>query len=82
MHKIHKLRTQINSDNTLLSGSVENIASPTNEILNLVKHLSFTWCEVRQILINGIDAAFEEGIENEWREAYIQDIDDTLKDLY
>eukprot|EP00510_Aplanochytrium_minuta_P004249 CAMPEP_0184012612 /NCGR_PEP_ID=MMETSP0954-20121128/4522_1 /TAXON_ID=627963 /ORGANISM="Aplanochytrium sp, Strain PBS07" /LENGTH=371 /DNA_ID=CAMNT_0026292645 /DNA_START=129 /DNA_END=1244 /DNA_ORIENTATION=- len=45
----------LNSDNLLLSGSVDNVASSSNEIVRLVSHLSFSWQDVRKVLLHGIE---------------------------
>jgi len=88
----HGIKVTLNCDNLLLSGTLENEADPTQEVMHFAldvgNHIGegMTLNHLRDVLHNGADAAFifhnwdvEEA--NAWRTAYKEEVDRILEDF-
>ena len=71
----------LSSDNLLLSGDAHNIASPTAEIVHLVRDVGLGWGAVRDSLLCGAAAAFSPAVGKSWVEGLQREIDSVLSNV-
>ena len=85
------VRVCLNVDNLTLSGDPMyascyplhddlSYAYPSGEIAHLVADCSFTWAEVKEILMNGVRASFGADADDDFIHQYGYAIDTVLKD--
>jgi adenosine deaminase len=69
-----------NSDNLLLSGTLENIPTPTAELWRAVLECDIAMDVIPSVLLTAFDASFDPRLrgDEEYRRAYIEQIDSVL----
>ncbi len=63
MIRTHKLKCTLSPDNTLLSGTLADEANPTTEAVNFLLRVGMTLTELRDCMLNAVDATFIKSID-------------------